>query len=133
MAGDEADYQTGQSVRVVPGVRNNTPRRGTIRLVIWHHKDRCYDYYIRVCGKKVSKRYRTADLEPDTIDPAWLTPTVVALARGIYQDEAYDRFPILADALQDAGCEDADILDHCRGPGPHVRGCWLVDLVVGKG
>ncbi len=38
----------------------------------------------------------------------------------------------LADALQDAGCENADILTHCRGPGPHVRGCWVVDLVLGK-
>ena len=40
--------------------------------------------------------------------------------------------PILADALQDADCNNADILDHCRGPGPHVRGCWVVDLVLGK-
>ena len=40
--------------------------------------------------------------------------------------------PILADALQDAGCEDADILGHCRSGGPHVRGCWVVDLVLGK-
>jgi hypothetical protein len=40
---------------------------------------------------------------------------------------------ILADALQDAGCDNADILGHCRGPGPHVRGCWVVDLVLGKG
>jgi hypothetical protein len=40
--------------------------------------------------------------------------------------------PILTDALQDAGCDGADILDHCRGPGAHVRGCWVVDLVLGK-
>ncbi|MDY3562412.1 hypothetical protein R5W23_003878 [Gemmata sp. JC673] len=69
---------------------------------------------------------------PAAIDPAWLTSTVVALAEGIYQDRAFERLPILADALQDAGCENADILDHCRGPGPHVRGCWVVDLVLGK-
>jgi hypothetical protein len=70
---------------------------------------------------------------PVTVDPAWLTPTVVALAAGIYADRAFDRLPILADALQDAGCDLADIHAHCRGPGPHVRGCWVVDLVLGKG
>jgi hypothetical protein len=68
---------------------------------------------------------------PVTLEPAWLTPTVVQLARGIYDERAFDRLPILADALQDAGC-DNDVLAHCRGPGPHVRGCWVVDLVLGK-
>jgi hypothetical protein len=67
---------------------------------------------------------------PTAIDPAWLTSTVVALAQGIYTDRAFDRMPILADALQDAGCENAAILDHCRDPkGVHVRGCFVVDLV----
>ena len=66
------------------------------------------------------------------LDSQWRTFTVVALARGIYEDRAFDRLPILADALQDAGCESEDILNHCRGPGPHVRGCWVVDLVLGK-
>jgi hypothetical protein len=60
------------------------------------------------------------------------TSTAVALARGIYEDRAFDRMPILADALQDAGCDNEDILDHCRGPEPHVRGCWVVDLLLGK-
>jgi hypothetical protein len=62
----------------------------------------------------------------------WRTETVVALARGIYAERAFDRMPVLADALQDAGCEDKAILTHCRGAGPHVRGCWVVDAVVGK-
>jgi hypothetical protein len=65
-------------------------------------------------------------------DPEWLTSTVVALARGIYDDRAFDRMPILADALQDAGCDNADMLNHCRCNGPHVRGCWVVDLLLGK-
>jgi hypothetical protein len=69
---------------------------------------------------------------PVTVDPAWLTSTVVQLAGGIYADRAFDRLPIMADALQDAGCDEAEILGHCRGPGPHVRGCWVVDLVLGK-
>ena len=66
------------------------------------------------------------------VDPRWLTSDVVALATGIYAEKAFDRLPILADALQDAGCDNADVLDHCRGPGPHVRGCWAVDLLLGK-
>ncbi|QEL15868.1 hypothetical protein [Limnoglobus roseus] len=70
---------------------------------------------------------------PVTFSPTWLTPTVVSLAEGIYADRAFDRLPILADALQDAGCEDADVLGHCRGEGVHVRGCWVVDGVLGKG
>jgi hypothetical protein len=69
---------------------------------------------------------------PAAVEPAWLTPTVLALARGIYEERAFDRLPVLADALLDAGCEAADVLAHCRGPGPHVRGCWVVDLLLGK-
>ncbi|QDU22929.1 hypothetical protein [Urbifossiella limnaea] len=65
-------------------------------------------------------------------DPAWRTEAVVGLAAGVYADRAFDRLPVLADALEDAGCADADILTHCRGPGPHVRGCWVVDLLLGK-
>jgi hypothetical protein len=69
---------------------------------------------------------------PVTIDPSWVTSTVVSLAGGIYQEGAFDRLPILADALQDAGCDNAEVLAHCRSEGPHVRGCWVVDLLLGK-
>ncbi len=65
-------------------------------------------------------------------DPSWHTSTAVALARAIYAERAFDRLPILADALEDAGCDAADLLAHCRGEGPHVRGCWVVDLLLGK-
>src|SRR5262245_48593487 len=65
-------------------------------------------------------------------DPRWRTSDVLGLARAIYEDRAFDRLPILADALMDAGCADDQILDHCRGDGPHVRGCWVVDLVLSK-
>jgi hypothetical protein len=64
--------------------------------------------------------------------PEWRTSTAVALARQMYDSRDFSAMPILADALQDAGCDSADILDHCRGPGPHVRGCWVVDLVLGN-
>jgi hypothetical protein len=66
-------------------------------------------------------------------DPAWLTSTVVALAEGIYADRAFDRMPILADALQDAGCDNEDVLSHCRNTQlAHVRGCWVIDLLTGR-
>lgn len=65
-------------------------------------------------------------------DPSWRSETVVALASGIYVERAFDRLPILADALEEAGCDRPDVLSHCRGPGPHARGCWVVDLVLNK-
>ncbi|MBA4189530.1 MAG: hypothetical protein C0467_16205 [Planctomycetaceae bacterium] len=71
-------------------------------------------------------------LRPITFDPAWLTSTVVAIAQGMYESRDFSAMQILADALQDACCENEDILTHCRGNGPHVRGCWVVDLVLGK-
>jgi hypothetical protein len=69
---------------------------------------------------------------PVSLDPNWRTTTVLALAQGIYDERAFDRLPILADALQDAGCDNKEMLAHCRGEGPHARGCWVVDLVLGK-
>ena len=69
---------------------------------------------------------------PISLNPSWLTSTVLALAQGIYSEKAFDRMPILANTLQDAGCDNADILDHCRQPGVHTRGCWCVDLLLGK-
>ena len=69
---------------------------------------------------------------PVTFDPAWRTATVTSLAHAIYDDRAFDRMPILADALEDVGCTNAEVLGHCRGGGEHVRGCWVVDLVLGK-
>ena len=71
-------------------------------------------------------------LRPVMIDPTWLTHTAVALANLMYESRDFGAMPSLADALQDAGCESDDILSHCRGEGPHVRGCWVVDLVLGK-
>ena len=67
------------------------------------------------------------------LESAHQTATVIALAEAIYADRAFDRLPILADALEDAGCENIDILKHCREPGEHVRGCWVIDLLLGKG
>jgi hypothetical protein len=62
----------------------------------------------------------------------WRTATVLALAGGTYAERAFDRLPILADALEEAGCSDAELLEHCRGPGPHARGCWVLDILTQK-
>ena len=71
---------------------------------------------------------------PVSLAPSWLTSDVLALARGIYADRAFDRMPVLADALQDAGCTNEDILTHCRDTSiTHARGCWAVDLLLGQG
>jgi hypothetical protein len=71
-------------------------------------------------------------LRPVAFDPRWRTADVLGVARGVYEERAFDRLPVLMDALLDAGCDNADVLDHCRSPGPHVRGCWVVDLILGK-
>ncbi len=71
---------------------------------------------------------------PVAVDPVWLTwnnGTVSKVAQAIYTDRDFHSLPILADALEEAGCADAEILAHLRGPGPHVRGCWAVDLCLG--
>ena len=69
---------------------------------------------------------------PVALDPRWGTETAVALASGIYTDRSFDRLPILADALEDAGCDAVELLAHLRGPGPHARGCWPLDLLLGR-
>ena len=76
---------------------------------------------------------------PVTISPAWRTTQVVGLAQAAYEvrelhSGALDpaRLSVLADALEEAGCTNADILNHCRVPGVHVRGCWAVNLLLGK-
>ena len=71
---------------------------------------------------------------PVTFEPTWRTSTVLALARQMYESRDFSAMPILADALQDAGCESTEVLEHCRDPkGIHVRGCWLVDRLLAKG
>lgn len=76
---------------------------------------------------------------PARFDPRWRTAAVVGLAAGIDADRGYDRLPILADALLEADCDDEAVLRHCRGtephagePAGHARGCWVIDLVLGR-
>jgi hypothetical protein len=69
---------------------------------------------------------------PVQLDDAWLTSEVVGLALAAYDDRAFDRLPILADALEESGCRHPDVLSHCRSGEPHARGCWVVDMILGK-
>jgi hypothetical protein len=68
------------------------------------------------------------------LDPGWLAwgeETVLKMAYRVYEDRAFERLPILADALEEAGCTDQGLLDHLRAPGVHVRGCWGLDAILG--
>ena len=70
-----------------------------------------------------------------SVEPSWLVfgdGVVVKLAQVIYEENAFERMPILADALEDAGCSVTELLEHCRGFGPHVRGCQVLDLLLAK-
>jgi hypothetical protein len=69
---------------------------------------------------------------PPVLSSNFLTLTVRAIARTIYEERCFVDLPILADALEEAGCTNTEILDHCRRRGPHARGCWALDLVLGK-
>jgi hypothetical protein len=67
-----------------------------------------------------------------SLSHGWLTTTVKQMAAVIYRERDFNSLPILGDALEDAGCTEVTILDHLRALGPHVRGCWVVDLVLGQ-
>jgi hypothetical protein len=72
---------------------------------------------------------------PATVDPSvprWKNGLLAGMAQAIYDEKRFGDLPILADALEEAGCDNADILGHCRGPGPHCRGCFVVDALLGK-
>lgn len=78
----------------------------------------------------VGSPYRSVRANPDWSN--WHNATIPKIAAAIYADRAFGNLPILADALEEAGCDNADILAHCRSGGEHVRGCWVVDLILGK-
>lgn len=69
---------------------------------------------------------------PITADESWRTGTVIALAHGAYSNREFGVLPFLADALEEAGCTDLEILTHCRQPGLHAQGCWVLDILLGK-
>jgi hypothetical protein len=119
-----------------------------------HRVEECLHYAARGLHARHSIQEETANqchlirdifgnpFRPVTISPAilaWNDAVVVRLAKVAYEQRQMPsgmldnvRLAVLADALEEAGCTDTDILGHLRGPGPHVRGCWVVDLCLGK-
>jgi hypothetical protein len=88
---------------------------------------------IDINGRRHAYRVGYPDAPSVTIDPVWLAwdgGTIPRLARGIVVDGAFDRLPILGDALEEAGCTEPAILEHCRAGGQHTSGSWLVDLIL---
>ena len=113
----------------------------TTRYCAWNAA-RAVDEAGRVAYRR--ERHAQADLlrevignpfRPVAVEPAWLTwngGAVPKMAQAVLAEARFSDLPILADALQEAGCEEAELLGHLRGPGPHVRGCWALDLCLGK-
>jgi len=108
---------------------SNANLRKAIRLYVGSHRTKlqvhpaCY----------ILREIFGNPFRPVAFDPRWRSESAVALARTAYGTRNFSLLPILADALEEAGCDNADVLSHCREPnGVHVRGCWVVDGVLGK-
>ena len=113
------------AVQFAARVSEHAARAGRKVEKCWHDRQQLHANLLRdIFGNP---------FRPATFDSAWHTSTALAIARQMYESRDFGAMPILADALQDAGCDSDDILSHCRDPKqPHVRGCWVVDLVLGK-
>ncbi|HEY1187671.1 MAG TPA: hypothetical protein VGE74_08435 [Gemmata sp.] len=129
---------------IVPGITlvffNRSPREGFLNTVSapagWDDSspptERALWTLHEVFGNPfVPRRRKNEPPRGWAFDPNWRTDTAVLLARQMYDSGDFSAMPILADALQDAGCNNDDILAHCRKrPGEHVRGCWVLDLIL---
>lgn len=122
----DAAYEEARADSSYPAGRTDAGERDAVRAEACWHRTGVADL-ARLDAELLDDRgYRTP------FDSAWATETVLAVARGIYRTHAFDGMLILAEALQDAGCDNDDILDHCRRGGPHARGCWVLDLILRK-
>jgi hypothetical protein len=124
-------------------------RAGTAALVTHPDLGRMIPDVVYALFPPGDDRHRSADLlrdmsgnpfRPVEASRTWRTADVVRLAEAAYEERTLpagtlnlDRLAVLADALEEAGCADADLLGHLRGAGPHVRGCWALDLLLGRG
>jgi hypothetical protein len=130
------------AVRESPWAAAREAQRETMQQV-WEKFGRSWPWGIVPEEKKTALRrqcdllrcifgnpFRSALLRPDWL--VWNNGTIPKIAQLIYTERRFQDLPILADALEEAGCDDAEALKHCRQPGEHVRGCWVVDLILGK-
>ncbi len=133
-AAEVAAYIVGKSVQKVAARISQVAPEASSGVRRGAHADPRYPLFQANCERQChSLRCIFGNpFRPVSVEPSWLTSTVTALAEGIYAERAFDRMPILADALEEAGCDHADILNHCRELGEHVRGCWVVDLLTGR-
>lgn len=145
-------YGSGELFSAIQGVVNVSPRFSAISItrsiliVAYWRGPAGYDVAsinARYAGRERERARQISIVRdhfgnpfcPVSFDPSWLRwndGTVPKIAQAIYDDRRFEDMPILADALEDAGCDHEDILRHCREPGQHVRGCWVVDLLLGK-
>jgi hypothetical protein len=113
----------------------NCRRAAYLSWLAWSHTQNDPDTAAKIGTRVYAELLRDIfgnPFRPVAFSGSWRTDTAVSLARTMYEARDFSAMPILADALQDAGCDSEDVLTHCRGDGPHVRGCWVCDLVLGK-
>jgi len=130
VAADMTDLRTYAWLTAEPNLPDLTPERAA---ALWaEHGDRLLasDYQADLLREIVSNPFRPVALDPSWL--AWNDGAIRKMAQSVYDARAFDRLPLLADALEEAGCDNAGVLTHCRQPGEHVRGCWVVDLLLGK-
>jgi hypothetical protein len=138
-----AAYRTATAAGAVALVARPTERAGALAESVLQ----AFDLVVQAqtAGRPVKDNYKRLfaghaavvrcifgnPFQPVTFDPSWRTESAVALARGMYDSRDFSAAPALADALEAGGCDDAAVLGHLRGGGGHVRGCWVVDGVLG--
>jgi hypothetical protein len=93
-------------------------------------RDRLWQQQCWLLRELFSHYFVSVSLPPEW--NAWHDGFIPRLVQAIHEEQAWDRLPILGDALEDAGCTAAPLLAHCREPGPHGRGCWVIDGLLGR-
>jgi hypothetical protein len=117
------------------GLTNADPAAAAVAACHW--ATRCFRRDPGMAGQEAVLLRRLRDIlgdpfDPVPLDPGWLRPPVSSLAAAIYRGQRFEDLPVLADALEEAGCADPRLLDHCRRRGTHARGCWLLDRLTGR-